>query len=249
MNVVKKSLLVFAAMVLLYLMFLIQMAPAEKLISRLSIPSNVHINQISGSVLSGQARSVTINNLELSNVNWSVSIFSLLTFNPTVTINFGDSLASIKGHADLSNLTSELLVRDIDVTLDANYVASQLTLPIDLIAGGQLRVIAQEYGVGKPICSVANGAITWPKANVIAMDQDVQLGDLSATLACDKGRLTIRVDPKNDLGLELNASVLSPKRITANGYVTPGEKFPKELEPVLGFLGRKDSQGRYKLPL
>lgn len=249
MNVVKKSLVIFAVMMLLYLFFLIQMAPVSKLISRLPIPNNVQINQVQGSILSGQAKSVTIKNIELTNVNWSVSFLSLVLFNPQVSLTFGDSLTSVKGSADLSNLSSDLRVENVDVTLDANYVASQLTLPIDLIAAGQIQVNVAEYGVGKPICSVASGTISWPNANVVVMEEEIKLGTLNASLACAEGRLNIIVDPKNDLGLELTASVLTPKRISANGYLTPGEKFPKEIEPVLIYIGEKDSRGRYKISL
>jgi general secretion pathway protein N len=36
-------------------------------------------------------------------------------------------------------------------------------------------------------------------------------------------------------------------RVSGNGFLKPGAKFPPELINALPFLGRKDNQGRYRL--
>jgi len=35
--------------------------------------------------------------------------------------------------------------------------------------------------------------------------------------------------------------------MSGNGFLKPGAKFPKVLNDVLPFLGKKDNQGRYRL--
>ncbi|WNC68406.1 type II secretion system protein N [Thalassotalea nanhaiensis] len=246
---IKKYSAIVAGFIALYLIFLISLAPADKLISQISLPKGVSLQGISGSAFSGKAKSVTINNYAVKNVEWSVSIFSLITFNPSVAVNFGDRLSSISGSMDLSNLGPELLVENAQVIVDANEVATQLNLPIDVNAGGQIKLDILEIGMGKPVCGIADGVIQWDNAHVNAMEEDIDLGSLKATLACNKGALAITVDPKNNLGLELTANVLSMKRVTADGYLTPGANFPNALKPVLGFIGRKDSKGRYTIRL
>lgn len=246
---IKKYSAIGAGFIALYLLFLISSAPADKLISQVQLPKGVSLQGISGSVFSGKAKSVTINKYTVSNIEWSVSLLSLLTFDPSVTINFGDRLASVSGTMDLSNLGPEVLVENAHVVVDANEVITQLNLPIDLNAGGQIQLDIASFGLGKPVCAVADGVVLWDNANVNAMDEDIDLGSLKASLACDKGALAITVDPNNNLGLELTAYVANMKRISANGYLTPGSKFPSELRPVLSFIGKKDSKGRYTIRL
>ncbi|OUS23447.1 hypothetical protein A9Q98_15320 [Thalassotalea sp. 42_200_T64] len=249
MKQIKKYLAIFSAFILLYLVFLVNLAPANKLLSRVDLPTGVSLHGISGSIFSGKAQTLTINQLSIENVNWSVSYFSLITLNPKVTVNIGNNLASISGRLELSNLTSGLTVSNADIKVDANEVIGQLNLPIDINAAGQIHLTMAEFAMGKPICAVAQGAISWPNASVNAMEENVELGTLKALLSCEKGSLNITIDPKNDLGLELTAYVVSKSRIKANGYLTPGDKFPENLKPVLGFIGNKDRQGRYKISL
>lgn len=246
---IKKYSAIGAGFIALYLVFLISSAPANKLISQVPLPKGVSLQGISGSAFAGKAKSVTINKYTVNNIEWSVSLLSLLTFDPSVSINFGDRLASVSGSMDLSNLGPEILIENAHVTVDANEVVSQLNLPIDLNAGGQIELDVASFSIGKPICAVAEGVILWDNANVNAMEEDIDLGSLKASLACDKGALAITVDPSNDLGLELTAYVATMDRVSANGYLTPGAKFPNALKPVLGFIGKKDSQGRYTIRL
>ncbi|KGJ98105.1 type II secretion system protein N [Thalassotalea sp. ND16A] len=249
MKQIKKYLAIFTGFILLYLVFLVNLAPADKLLSRIELPTGVSLHDISGSVFSGKAKTLTINQLSLENVNWSVSYFSLITLKPEVTVTMGSNLASISGRLELSNLTSELAISNADIKIDANEVIGQLNLPIDVTAAGQIHLTMAEFAIGKPICEVAQGAINWPNARVNALEENVELGSLTALLSCEKGSLNITIDPNNDLGLELTAYVLSKSRIKANGYLTPGDKFPENLKPVLGFIGNKDRQGRYKISL
>ncbi|WNC72591.1 type II secretion system protein N [Thalassotalea psychrophila] len=246
---IKKYSAIVAGFIALYLIFLISLAPADKLISQISLPKGVSLQGISGSAFSGKAKSVTINKYTVENVQWSVSLLSLITFDPSVAVNFGDRLSSVSGSMDLSNLGPELLVENAHVIVDANEVVTQLNLPIDMNAGGQVTLDILAIGLGKPVCAIADGVMQWDNANVNAMDEDIDLGSLKATLACNEGALAITIDPKNDLGLELTANVASMRRITADGYLTPGNKFPSALKPVLGFIGKKDSKGRYTIRL
>ncbi|WOH36686.1 type II secretion system protein N [Thalassotalea fonticola] len=246
---IKKYSAIGAGFIALYLIFLISSAPADKLITQVPLPKGVSLQGISGSVFSGKARTVTINKYTVNNIEWSVSLLSLLTFDPSITINFGDRLGSVSGSMDLSNLGPEILIENAQIIVDANEIVTQLNLPIDLNAGGQIKLNVASYGMGKPVCAVANGIILWDNANVNAMDEDIDLGSLQASLSCNKGALEVTVDPKNDLGLELTANAYSMKRVTADGYLTPGDKFPHALRPVLGFIGKKDSKGRYTIRL
>ena len=57
------------------------------------------------------------------------------------------------------------------------------------------------------------------------------------------------MDPNNNLGLSYRAQVKQGGRVSGSGYLTPAEKFPEQLKAALNFLGKADSQGRYRLKI
>ena len=156
---IKKYSAIGAGFIALYLFFLISSTPADKLISQIALPKGVSLQGISGSAFSGKAKSVTINKYSVENVQWSVSLLSLITFNPSVAVNFGDRLGSLSGSMELSNFGAEMFVENAEVLIDANELVAKLNLPIDVNAGGQIKLEIGSFGMGKPVCSVANGAI------------------------------------------------------------------------------------------
>jgi general secretion pathway protein N len=119
-------------------------------------------------------------------------------------------------------------------------------LPIPLIAGGNVNIKVTEFTLGKPICQRAIGNITWHKAGVTAFDQRIALGSIAAGISCQQGALALAIDPNNNLGLTFTAYVRS-RGVSGSGFLKPGEKFPSTLQSVLPFLGKVDSQGRYRL--
>ena len=99
------------------------------------------------------------------------------------------------------------------------------------------------------MCHEVQGNINWPKGKINAFNEDIRLGTLKARLGCEQGALTLTVDEKNDLGLSYTAYMRQVGKVTGNGYLTPGDKFPEKIKPALGFLGKPDNQGRYRLSL
>ncbi|MEW6998821.1 type II secretion system protein N [Colwelliaceae bacterium BS250] len=250
MTSVKKFAVYGLIFILAYLVIVIAIAPADKIISKFSLPENVKLVAVSGSIYSGSAKALTINNETIENINWSFNFTSLFTLNPSVDVSFGSKLSGgPKGTASLSNIGPNLLVKDASVKMFANEIAPRLALPIDINAGGEIHLNITEFSLGKPVCGVANGYIQWDKAHVNAMEEDVELGTLKVDLGCDKGILNLTVDPNNDLGLEFTAYLANFRKITGQGYITPGAKFPENVKPLLGFIGKKDLKGRYKVKL
>ena len=82
---------------------------------------------------------------------------------------------------------------------------------------------------------------------MIALEQNIQLGNFNAKISCEEGALALLLSPENDLGVTLNAYLDQSGRVSGNGFLKPGAKFPPALISALPFLGRKDNQGRYRL--
>lgn len=236
------------AFLLAYLFFMVTQIPAQWAINKVSLPSNITLQGVKGSIWKGHIERVIVDGYSINAVNTDVNLLALLMFNPTLDVTFGGALVNgPEGKASISHLLGELEVSDTEVSVSANDIAQQLPLPIPLTAQKFIDVQVSKFVIGQPICQQLNGDILWEKAGIKALDQKVNLGTLRGQLSCDKGRVKFTFDPKNNLGLTFEAYVHSPERISGSGYLNPGKEFPSALKEALPFLGRTDNLGRYKL--
>ncbi len=235
-----------------YLIFLIATAPLALVTNAVTLPKNVEIHGASGSIWQGDIARVVVNNNIIERVKTDVSFWSLFSLSPTVQLTFGDSmLAGPEGKLTMELSSSELSLSEVELYLSASDVAKQLPLPIPVVAQGnielQLSSVQISYGE-KLSCTAAQGELIWLRAGVVALEQSIKLGKLSANLSCDKGNILAKVAPNNNLGLSFDGMLALPsQRASGNGYLKPGAKFPAELKNALSFLGRPDNQGRYPL--
>jgi len=231
-----------------YLVFLIATMPATWVTSFINLPKNSQVSELSGSVWQSYAKQVRVDDVEINNVSSELSVLSLLTLDPKVNLSFGGALVSgPEGKLTVSQLFDQIKVTDLDISLAANQITEKLNLAIPIEGHNSIDVKVNEFIVGKPVCEQMSGSIKWQKASVTALSETVKLGALSAELACEKGALTITVAPKNDLGLTFTAYLRNMNKATGNGFLKPGANFPKEIKPILSFIGKADNQGRYRL--
>lgn len=249
---IKKISIAVVMFILTYLIFLIMLAPANKIVGQLTLPKNIQIQGISGSIWSGEAKEVVVDEFILHQVRWQVNLASLMTFNPTIEVNVGNRYKSgPAGSLEITNITdiSILTVKNIDLSIKTNEVLPYLNLPIDMTAQGDIVLKANTFTVGKPLCSELNGQLTWANAQVNAMEEYIELGSFAANLACENGAVAIDIVKENNLGLEFSAYIANKGKVSGQGYLTPGANFPEKIKPVLSFIGRADKQGRYKIRL
>ncbi|QDP00027.1 type II secretion system protein N [Thalassotalea sp. PS06] len=233
-----------------YLVFVIAMAPAKKLVALIELPQDVVLHGVDGTVWSGEAQSMSTSNYEIKDVDWSLSPLSLLTMSPSADVNFGRSpRIGPTGNLTIRNDHPYVGLHDADIKIEAGRIVNLVTLPVDMTASGLVSVDLQTFITGKEICTEVAGDITWQQASVNAFDEEVALGDFKGKLSCENNSLAITLDPDNDLGLELSVYISQRGRIAAQGYLKPGPKFPESARPLLtmGFLGKKDNQGRYRI--
>ena len=249
-----KKWFVYGAMFVgVYLGFVIANVPAHWVISKVKLPKELVIENITGSIWHSSITQVSYlqknqTPYSISNINVSLNISSLLRLNPSFDITFGDALIKgPEGSLTISGFTDSLTVDHLDILLAANDITQQLSLPMPVTAHNNIKINIPTFIVGKPLCQSLEGQISWQKASVSALDEKVQLGALKATLSCENGALTLTVDPKNDLGLSFTAYVRDNSKVSGNGFLKPADKFPEQLKGLLPFLGSKDNQGRYRL--
>jgi general secretion pathway protein N len=235
-----------------YMVFLLANTPLALVINNITYPKNIVFDGVSGSIWQGEIARVTINNNDIEKITTAVSVWSLLSLSPNIVVTFGDAtLSGPEGKLNLTVSSEQLVLTEVELFISANDIAKQLPLPIPLSAQGNIELSLSELVIvtGKQLsCSKAEGDMTWSRAGVVALEQNIKLGKFTSKISCDKGDLLAKVSPKNNLGLSFDGVLaLATQKISGKGYLKPGAKFPSQLRSSLSFLGRPDNQGRYQL--
>ena len=246
----KKNFAYIAIFFAVYSVFVLALMPANWLMAKVKLPSNVVITAVEGSIWRTHIPQVMVDDVVINQVQSSLSLMSLFMLDPKLDITFGDALINgPEGQLTISGLLSDMVIEDAQINLAANTVAARLNLPIDVIAHEQLQLSIARFVVGAPVCRELQGSLQWRNAALTALDEKVQLGGISAMLSCDNGELIADINPKNNLGLSFRAQLQQGGRFIGSGYLTPGEKFPEQLKDTLSFLGKADKKGRYRLKI
>lgn len=235
-----------------YTTFLVATMPLALLINNLQLPKNVSVGHVSGSIWDGQIKQIVVSNNKIENIETNVSFWSLLLFSLKIDATFGGTmLEGPEGNFTLTASSGKLLLNDVELFLSASDISSQLKFPIPVNAQGSVELTLSELALNTSdslVCEQAKGQVTWLRSGVVALDQNIKIGTLKADVGCDKGDLTAKISPKNNLGLSLTARLALPsKKPSGQGYLKPGAKFPTGLTNALSFLGKPDGQGRYRL--
>jgi len=236
-----------------YVIFLVVTLPLNVVMNYVLLPKNITVQGLSGSVWQGQLDQIQVADSQINQVKIELSPFSFLMLTPKVHLTFGDAfLSGPEGKTTIAVSQDSIELTEMEILLSANDIAQQLTLPLPVIANGDVSIIIDELIASQSAstkCLKASGDIHWLKASVTALDQKISLGDLKAKLSCEKDRLTLNINPKNSLGLSFKGYLKENGKVAGNGYLKPGAKFPNKLKSVLPFLGNKDNQGRYQLKI
>lgn len=235
-----------------YIVFLISTMPLAFLVSSIELPKKTYLENVSGTIWQGHIGRASIEQVELDNIETDLSFWSLLILSPAIDVSFGDSMSSgPEGKFSLTASFSQIAFTEVELYLSANDIAKKLPLPFPVTAQGNAEVMLSSITFDhsdKISCVQAQGDINWSRAGVIALDNTIKLTKVSAELACEKGDVTAKLSPKNNLGLSVDARLnLARQKLSGKGYLKPGAKFPAELKPALSFLGRVDNQGRYPI--
>jgi len=251
----KKYLLASGLFFVFYSVFVILTLPINVALAWIDLPKGITLSNPSGTIWNAEFAQITIeqsrqSRVKINKVSTDLSLSSLFLLTPSINIKFGDKLVDgPQGNLTLSGLLTMPEISHASISIAANDIAKELTLPIDTTAFGMVILTLDSYVVGKPLCANAQGKITWSKAALNAFEQTVELGTLKANVSCEKGALALEIDAKNNLGLSFLAYLRDKGRVSGDGYLIPGNNFPKKLHDLLPFIGKPDNKGRYRLRL
>lgn len=236
--------------VISYLVFLIANIPAALVTQLLTLPKEVRLGYVSGTLWRSEIDSIQYQDVVVNKISAKLSPWSLLIFSPNITTQFGSAQHDgPKGEATVAASLNSLDISNAKVTLAVNELVPHLPLPMPIEGFGQLNLDIENFTLTDGQCDTLAGNLRWQRAAVSAMEQTIELGEFSGKLSCQQQAFALEVLANNRLGLSYQASADWQGNIKGKGFILPSDDFPKELREVLPFLGNPDNQGRYQLNL
>ncbi len=233
---------------LAFVIFLLANLPATQVIGRTTLPDNLAMSGVSGTIWNGRAQTVVANGLPVDNLEWDVNPWSLLTGTLSMKVKAGDlrdaTSIAFKGPLSIDLFSFEHVeAEDFLLYLPVDRVLAEVQLPLPVNAGGRFRVQLDALSFG-PGCETLNGTGDWLNATVAGTQGPIDFGSYSAQLRCEGESIGVRVEEPNMLGLTMDA-VLQPdfSGMTVNGRVKPDDSLPDEVHQAALFFGQPDADG------
>lgn len=237
-----------AAAILLYIVFLIANLPASQVVSRVSLPSSLNINGVSGTLWNGHANVISVNGIRIFNAEWHISPLSLLWGVVTIDIDAGNQRQSdqvaVNGRFGLS--MSSLSAEQATIFIPTDMVIANLPIPIPVNASGRFKVTLKELQY-EQVCQELEATGEWLNSGVMGTKGNIPLGNFKAALTCNNDAIAIQVAPQNQLGLDATATLSGKGDIEVLGKFRVAPELPKEVHDAARFFGQPDADGFYQI--
>jgi len=240
--------------VIAFLLFAVAYMPATQVIGRVSLPSNIAISGVTGTLFSGKAQTVVANGLAIYNVRWELSPLHMLVGKIKLDLKAGNirdkNEVAFEGPIT-TGLFSQNTVSTENFTLylPVDRVIAQVRLPLPVNAGGRFKVTLDDLTFG-PACRSLSGSGDWLNATVAGTQGPIDFGTYSAKLRCEGEHIGITVSEPNLLNLSMDAIIpTSMKNIRVSGKFKPDESLPDEVQQASRLFGTPNNNGYIAIQL
>jgi general secretion pathway protein N len=231
-----------------YVVFLVIKLPAAQVLGNLSLPPDIKLQGVKGTIWQGQAMNATVQGLPVNNINWTLDFWPLLMGNISANISAGnireaDQIAFL---GDVSFSSDRIQLTDVQVYLPTHLMISLLPLPFPVNAEGRFKVQVAELDY-KQSCQALKGNGQWLNAKVTGLEGMIDLGNFTADMACENNNILLSVKEPNSFGLTANAIIPANLKFAVSGRFKPNANLPEEVHQAAQFFGNKDAQGFYNI--
>jgi len=227
---------------------LIVYLPAGVVISRLTLPSQLLLNGVEGTVWQGSIKQVRWQNDDFGELQWRVKPSALLSAKLEASVRFGrESDLNLRGKGEVGYGLEGAYASNLVLSMPVDEVLKRAPMPVPFVAKGQLELTVQNYTYQSPYCLNAKGTLAWSQAGVESPFGNLDLAQTIADVTCENSTLNVKGSQNSTQVSSEYSAQLSPNyRYQANGWFKPRTDFPKSLADKLKWLPRPDSQGRYQ---
>lgn len=244
----KQSLTWGALAVCAYVVFLLIKLPATQVLGHMTLPPEVKLQGVKGTIWQGQASSAVLHGVPVNNIKWSLDFWPLLIGNISATVSAGNirQLDEIAFNGQLSFSSERMQMNDVQAYLPTNLMMTMIPLPFPVKAQGRFKVEINQLDYQQS-CQALSGNGQWLNASVAGLKGMIDLGNFTAAMACENNNVVIRVNEPNRFGLTAQANITADAKFSVNGRFKPDATLPEEVHQAAQFFGQQDAQGYYNL--
>lgn len=232
-----------------YLVFLIKYMPANWALNNtpISIPKNIAIINVEGSIWNGKVASLVVSGVAINNIRWDLSFWALFSGKIKADLSGGalrdSNSVYFKGTANTYWYDIQAFaLQDFNAMLPAQSVLAQITLPVPITARGRFNTQIKSLKFNQT-CQSLSGTGGWTNGVVNGLQGPIEFGSFEADLSCNNGALVVDVKAQNKLSLEANLTLQSSGKYSVQGRFKVPDEMPEEVKQAAVFFGPPDSQG------
>lgn len=223
-----------------YCLFLLILTPASSIIAQLNLPpQRISLQNVSGSIWSGQIDHATINRQQLDNISWSLSPWALLTasINSDIEADFLDN--RVQAQLSYSLLSGNINLTDIQSSLPASQLQKQLNLPFGEL-DGHINLNAERVEIIKKQLPLITALLSWKKAKLTLADT-ISFGDLFLRISPgENGELSGEISNiGGELSIKGDIKITAKQIYSLTASLTPRANASAELQSIIKLIAPK----------
>lgn len=230
-----------------YIALIIYLAPANPILHLLTKDNNnIVISSVTGSIWSGNAKSIRVNRHEITDIHWSFTPWRLLTAEISFEINGLYHNQAISSSLSLTP-TGNYLARNFTSTMSAYTVGKRFDIPVGELDGDLIINIEKASWSAGAVPKIA-GEILWQKAAYIVAEK-ADLGDVTLFFdEDDSSPLTAAISNiAGHLSINGNIEVDDKGHYELSISLNPTNTASRNLRNSLKLVARPTSNGNFEI--
>jgi len=233
--------------VLVFIVSIVVYLPANVVLKQVSLPPQLQLNGVQGTIWQGSADQVRWRNYNFGNIRWSLNLSAMATAKLEAAVRFGQgSDVNLYGKGIVGYSSDGLYAENLVLSVPADEALKQFPIPVPVVANGQLELTLKNYIYQAPFCLSGDGSLAWSSANVESPLGNLTLEQPIADIQCQSSVVDVKGSQQSvQVTSEFSATLSPNRRYQAQAWFKPGAEFPESLGNQLKWLPKPDNQGRY----
>lgn len=231
-----------------YLIFLLVTLPATVVLTFVTLPNQLSLTQVTGTIWKGHIQQVEYNRQTLEELDWEIELLPLLTGALEVDLRFGDGVDTLQGQGTVGVSFSGVYVHDVTASASSEWILAASNMPLPISTTGRVKLDIDEFEPGAPWCNTLTGQVNWSNAGIESLLGNIDLNKPSAKLSCTDGELIAKIkQSSSQLKLSGTAKLQAMGKYTFDGVLVPTAELPESVRSNLRYIGRPNNNGEYQL--
>lgn len=227
-----------------YLLILLITVPAKPFTDIINDNASVSIQGVSGTLWSGKAYLISIDNIQLRNTEWSFNLLKL--FIGRLAINLDSQHSGNKISAEVgTSFLGRFFLNNLTAKISAAELSQIVQIPLAQLDGMiSLNIEHAQWKQGE--LPLATGEINWKNASITVADT-ASLGNVSILLTENEEQL-LNAEIKNqggDIKINGTAELIPDTDYAVNIKLKPTATANNNIKQSLGLFSKKQPDGNF----